>query len=333
MKKIAKKIIKINFQEINLLPKWTIKKMVFVAILIAISVSFAVVVVQIMPLAIIPSFKISFIGLPIKITGFIFGPAIGVFVGLISDLLSILFIPPAGYHPLYTVAAAINGLVSGIFGVYFTHVLKTAFSPEYKIQRIVQKISILGVKYNAAKMNQNYKLADKYALAIIKLDNKKAYIKENESIRTLKNINVIVSLVILTLVLGIISIIIYYSPQEILDRSFISDKRILLPLMSLGTISMMFFVSIGRFKFKSKTFLALAPIVSFSAVLELVNLPVLSYADLYSIGGGEKSDIFIWITQHVILSPVKIWFNVFVIYFSYSIVYKLINKNNALSYK
>ncbi|EIE39970.1 hypothetical protein MCANUF31_01676 [Mycoplasmopsis canis UF31] len=333
MKKIANKIIKLNFQEINLLPKWTIKKMVFVAILIAISVSFAVVVVQIMPLAVIPSFKISFIGLPIKITGFIFGPVIGMFVGLISDILSILFIPPAGYHPLYTVAAAVNGLVAGIFGLYFMQILKTAFSPEYKIQRIVQKISILGIKFNKAKMLNNEKKADMYALKIIKYNNRKKYVEDRDNYTMLKNINLFVSIVVLSLVLGIVLSIISNSSQQILDRSFITNKKILLILMSLGTISMMFFSIFGRFKFKNNTFLAIAPIISFSAVLELVNVPILSYADLFSIGGGDKDDIFIWITQHVILSPVKIWFNVFVIYFSYTIVHKLINKNNALSYK
>ncbi|UWV77748.1 hypothetical protein [Mycoplasmopsis cynos] len=96
---------------------------------------------------------------------------------------------------------------------------------------------------------------------------------------------------------------------------------------------MVLFIIFSRFKLKSKFFLTIAPIISFSAVLELVNVPILSYADLLSIGGGDKNNIYIWVTQHILLSPIKIWFNVFVVFFSYSIVYKLINKNEALSYK
>ncbi|UWV83480.1 hypothetical protein [Mycoplasmopsis felis] len=48
------------------------------------------------------TYKFSFIGLPVKITGFIFGPIIGIFVGIVSDFLSLLFIPPAGYNLVYT---------------------------------------------------------------------------------------------------------------------------------------------------------------------------------------------------------------------------------------
>ncbi|WAM11309.1 hypothetical protein ONA00_02455 [Mycoplasmopsis cynos] len=258
---------------------------------------------------------------------------IGLFVGLISDLLSILFIPPAGYHPLYTLATALNGFIPGIFGLYFTQVLRTAFSSKYKIQRITQKISILGIKYNAAKLNYDYKLADKYAIKIIKLDNKKIYIKENETFNALKNINLIVSVIVLCFVFGIVVTLVHLTPQNILDRSFISNKKILLVLMSLGIVSMVLFIIFSRFKLKSKFFLTIAPIISFSLVLELVNVPILSYADLLSIGGGDKNNIYIWVTQHILLSPIKIWFNVFVVFFSYSIVYKLINKNEALSYK
>ncbi|ATO30943.1 hypothetical protein CO229_02340 [Mycoplasmopsis bovirhinis] len=333
MRKMANKIMKISFNDISLFPRWTLKKMAFVAILIAISVSFAIVVVQIMPLVIIPSFKISFISLPIKITGFIFGPWTGLFVGLISDFLSILFVPPVGYNFLYTVAAGINGFIPGVFSVYFMYFLKESFSLKYKVDKINHKIKLLGVKYQEAKLLGNLAKAHEYSLQIINYDQKRSQINKEQNNSLLMNINLLVSIIILTLSLGIILSIINYSPQDIINRSFITDKRILFILMSFGSLSMMLFVIFGRFKFKAHLYNTLLPIISFSAILELANLPILSYADLFSFGGSNKEDVFIWLTQHILLSPIKIWFNIFVVYFSYIIIYRIINKNSALSYK
>ncbi|EFF41418.1 ECF transporter S component, partial [Mycoplasmopsis alligatoris] len=74
----------------SIFSRWTIRKIVFVAILVAIAVVFTIIGNQLLPIVSIPTIKISFIGLPVKITGFIFGPIIGFFVGLLSDLLSML---------------------------------------------------------------------------------------------------------------------------------------------------------------------------------------------------------------------------------------------------
>nr|WP_318025680.1 folate family ECF transporter S component [Mycoplasmopsis mustelae] len=322
-----------NWKEISLFPKWTIKNMVMVSILIAISVSFTIVVAQIIPIVSLPTYKFSFIGLPVKIAGFIFGPVVGVFVGIVSDLLSLLFIPPAGYNPVYTVATAINGLVSGLFGIYFNQILKTAFSREFRLQRISQKLTIYAYKYKFLKDQNEFKKADVVADKLIKLNNKKKYINQNDADNLLKNIYLFASIILLTLVIASFAWFVLNSPDEIIQKGIIKNKYILLGLMSGGTSMMLFFVFLGRFFFKTKTYLTLVPIVVFSAFLELVNIPVLAYADLLSLGNKDGKDIFFWISQHILSGPVKIWFNTFVIYYTYEIISKLIYKNSNLSYK
>ncbi|MGZ9756236.1 ECF transporter S component [Mycoplasma sp. 394] len=322
-----------NWKEISLFKKWTIKNMVMVAILIAISVSFTIVVAQILPVVNLPTYKFSFIGLPVKIAGFIFGPVVGVFVGIISDLLSLLFIPPAGYNPMYTVATALNGFVSGLLGIYFNQILKTAFSKEFRLQRIGQKLSILAMEYLQFKANGEIKKAEKSAMKMIKLNNKKKYIDQLASDNYLKNIYLITAIVLLLVVIASVAWFISAASPEAIEKGIIKNRWVLLGLMSTGTSLMIFFVLFGRFFFKTETFLSLVPIVVFCAFLELVNVPVLAYADLISLGNGEQKDIFFWITQHILTGPVKIWFNTLVIYYTYGIISKLINKNSNLSYR
>ncbi|WP_027121314.1 ECF transporter S component [Mycoplasma leonicaptivi] len=315
------------------LPKWTIKKMVYVGILIAISVAFVIVIAEIMPWTVIPSYKIAFIGLPIKIAGFIFGPAIGLFVGVISDILSILFIPPAGYNPLYTVATAMNGFIAGIFGFYFLNIINKAFSAEYKIQKIQQKIALKSLKYNHFKEIGNQYKADKIALVIIKLNTRKKYIEDKKEEKLLVNINLLTGILCLVLVISLITLLLIKTPDSNLENSIIKNRIALMVLMSIGTCSMIVFILFSRFLMKPKNYIILVPIIVFSAFLELINVPLLSLADLYSIGSFNIKDIFIWITQHILASPIKIWVNTFVIFFSYSIISKLINKTEKISYK
>ncbi|WLP85796.1 ECF transporter S component [Mycoplasma seminis] len=327
------KKIKIKLSDLGLFPKWTIKKMVFVAILIAISVAFTVVAAQIIPIVNIPSYKFSFIGLPVKISGFIFGPVIGVFVGIVADLISLLFVPPAGYNPMYTVATAVNGLISGLFGLYYMNFLKFAFSKEYRLNRLSIKINLLAYKYKFESASGNRKKAIQIANKIVALNNKRQFIDQDSSNRELKNIYCISGTLFLLVAISVIAWFIGFKvSDDIISNGFIKNRWVLLALMTSGMSLLVVFVLVGRFFMKTSKYLVFVPIIVFCAFLELINIPILSFADLYSLGNGNDQDIFVWITQHILTSPIKIWFNVFVIYYSYMVVSKLINKNDHLSY-
>ncbi|TCG11880.1 cysteine--tRNA ligase [Mycoplasma marinum] len=93
--------------------KWNNKKIAYVSILIAASVVFVIIGSKLFAITTFPSFKVAFGGLPIKITGFLFGPLIGSITGVIADLLSFALMPTY-YHPIYTFIMAMSGFVPGV---------------------------------------------------------------------------------------------------------------------------------------------------------------------------------------------------------------------------
>ncbi|MEJ1834504.1 ECF transporter S component [Mycoplasmopsis synoviae] len=314
--------------------KWTTRKIVFVAILIAVSVTFTIISVQIAPFAGISTYKVAFIGLPVKISGFIFGPVIGIFIGLVSDLISLIYIPPTTYNPLYTLVVVMNGFIPGLFSWFFFRFINYAFGADFRTKLYKSKIQLYSTSYLVAVANpDSEKEANYYASKIIYYNNKKEYIKRFETINLIKNINLIIALMILSIIILFEIITIgFLIPDAYLVKSPVKNRWIIVALITTGLIMMMSLCIYGKFKIKSSRYLVMVPIIIFSAVLEIVNLPILSFADLFALGNSSIKDIFLWIFQHVFLAPVKIWFNIIIIYYSFSIISKLVNKNADLSW-
>ncbi|WP_025755721.1 folate family ECF transporter S component [Mycoplasmopsis cricetuli] len=321
------------FKDLGLFQKWNIRKMVFVAMLIAVSVTFTIVGTQIVPIASIPSYKIAFISIPVKISGFIFGPIIGFFVGFMSDLLSLLFVPPAGYHILYTLSAAISGMISGIIGWFFLRFLNYVFSKEFKARSYEYKIWKLGFKLRNALDQKNQNLAVKYSRKIIEIRNKKNFVLEHGNSEKVKNINLFISVILIFIVITIAAQILLNIPKESFSSQnkniLFKNRNIALLIIITGFASMILFVIQARFRLSTSNYLAFAPIIVFSTLLELINIPLLSIADLHSLG---SADFLTWISYRIVTSPIKIWFNIFVIYISYQVISRLISKNKNISW-
>ncbi|MGL5732761.1 MAG: ECF transporter S component, partial [Metamycoplasmataceae bacterium] len=98
--------------------RWNSKKIAFIAILIATSIAFVVIGAQAAAISSLPSLKLSLAGLPVKITGYLFGPLIGFAIGFITDIMTFLFVP-IFYNPIYSVVLAITGLIPGIFAWFY----------------------------------------------------------------------------------------------------------------------------------------------------------------------------------------------------------------------
>ena len=62
-----------------------------------------------------PALRISFSFIPIALTGMLFGPVNGLIVGGIADLLGVILFPNGGFHPGFTLVAALTGLCYGLF--------------------------------------------------------------------------------------------------------------------------------------------------------------------------------------------------------------------------
>ncbi|MCT4469515.1 ECF transporter S component [Mycoplasma sp. HS2188] len=315
--------------------RWSIRKITFIGILIAISVAFFLIVFQLMPLISLPSYKISIIGLPIKITGFIFGPFVGAFVGATSDLISFMFVPTY-FNPLFLLAAVLDGIIPGIIGLLFMRLIRFIFGGRFQRSLHEETIKTLFKRIERLQIepDKNAKKIKLLENRIIKLFFK---LKQNDNSKKvnskLLNVNMIVCLSILSIVsMVVIYLIGFKINNQTIENGIIPNRWVLLALMLSGYFAMILFIFITRFKLKSSLYIIIVPIVVFSALIELFNVPILALAEKESIGAGSSSSIFVYMFQHIIISPVKIWGNMFIIFFTYKIISPMIYKNHSISY-
>lgn len=253
---------------------WTNKKIAFVSILIATSVAFVLIFTRIAPIASLPSFKLMAGGLPIKLTGYIFGPLIGAVTGAISDIISFT-ITPTYIHGWYTLAFALAGAIPGVVG-YF--------------------------------MNRRWR---KRSEVVEEFDQ-----KHNTP-------NFIATLTILGAIFSALFTFVFLQGDDVFaDQELIKNKWVFLAISTSGVISMFIATIVFRFVLKAKTFNALIPIIAFSALLELVNTPLIALGD-QAVWDMKKGFVTI-LTGHLLMSPVKIWGNMIVILIAYRIVSPLI---------
>ena len=62
-----------------------------------------------------PTMQISFASLPIAAGGMLFGPFVGAFIGVISDILGYIVRPNGFFFPGFTLNAMLNGIFFGFF--------------------------------------------------------------------------------------------------------------------------------------------------------------------------------------------------------------------------
>lgn len=93
--------------------RFTTKNIAYITVLSAVSVSLTIVVSVTFPITVFPPIRIAFEGLMVKITGYIFGPIIGLMSGIITDGLTLLFVP-SYIHIAYLVVVGGFGFLSGI---------------------------------------------------------------------------------------------------------------------------------------------------------------------------------------------------------------------------
>ncbi|SCY82752.1 folate family ECF transporter S component [Alkaliphilus peptidifermentans] len=60
------------------------------------------------------SIRLGFGNLPIILSGILLGPIAGALTGVVSDLLGVLILSQGGFHPGFTLSAALTGLIPGM---------------------------------------------------------------------------------------------------------------------------------------------------------------------------------------------------------------------------
>ncbi|AUM62282.1 hypothetical protein [Spiroplasma monobiae] len=93
--------------------RFTTKNIAYITMFTAINVSITVVISLTLPITVFPPIRIAFEGVMVKITGFIFGPIIGVLVALITEILVMIFVP-SFVHPAFIVVIICYGFIAGI---------------------------------------------------------------------------------------------------------------------------------------------------------------------------------------------------------------------------
>lgn len=110
------KVSSMNKMENITKTKWmTTPVLVKASLLAGLSIIFTRVFSFMIPLAGLPALRIGFGGLPIMISGMLFGPLVGGTVGVVADLIGFLLNPMGGtYFPGFTISAALTGVIPGL---------------------------------------------------------------------------------------------------------------------------------------------------------------------------------------------------------------------------
>ncbi|MBN3535061.1 ECF transporter S component [Mycoplasma procyoni] len=315
--------------------KWNTRKIAFVAVFIAIATIMLILGIRLVPLAIIPTIRFSIIGLPIKITGFIFGPIIGAVTGLLADLISFQF-APSTYSPWYTLALSVTGLIPGLISWLFFDIIKKRNEQNYtkKITAKQEEISILLIKQKEALMlEDNLSKRRKIQFRIKNLERKLKRTVVQKIDTNLLNTTWITCLVLLAVVISVVIGIVMAAPQSTFAHSkFIKTKVAFLSMVLAGTLLMMLFITVIRFIpfFQQKErFITMISIVVFSAILEPIASIILSQGDVQS---GVFPTFETALISHFISSPIKIWVNLFVIYITSLIVIPIVRNKTKNGY-
>lgn len=317
--------------------KLTNMKISFVAIFISIAVIMLIIGVRLAPFAILPNFRLSIIGLPIKITGFIFGPIVGFLTGLLADLITFLFIPGV-YSWYYTLHLSLTGFIPGIFFWFFVIKGKKWFEKKRILERLEQKIfnqkrEIFDYTYYAISYSsKDERLERKLNQKLVFLQKKYEKVQNWEEEKSLLNFYWIASnLILISIVSVTIYIVMFNSSIDFSKSRFISNKISFLILTLFGTFSMIVFLFVARFlNFfrKNERYLTIAPIVAFSALHEPIASIIGAKGDVQS---GALNNFETAFLTHIITSPVKIWINLSVVYFTSRAVLPLVYKKFSYS--
>ncbi|MGL4343210.1 MAG: hypothetical protein ACRCRZ_01390 [Metamycoplasmataceae bacterium] len=316
--------------------KWTCKKMAFVAVLIATSIAFVVIGAQMAAISSLPSIKLSLAGLPVKISGYLFGPLVGFIIGFTTDILTFLFVPTF-YHPLYSLALAVSGIVPGIFAFFYFRFFNLKFKKEEKIKKLIlKKIKINHFLVINFRDDLNSKKAIKFQNQIDKIENKIWNINNSKKETGILNFN-LYSALILTIILFIVSFVLFlYIPESLLLEAFpsnsflhfLSNKIYFLIILFIGFLFILVFIIVTRFKLSEEKYIKIIPILMFVIFTEFINLPIVALADQESL----KIVFMISLIGSFAASPIKIWMNLLIITFATKIVTPLIINKELNSY-
>lgn len=300
--------------------RWTTKRIAFAAILIAISVSMTVLLIKIFPLFSVPTFKQAIIGIPVKITGYLFGAMLGTLVAIMADLISFMF-APTFYHPLYTTSLVIAACTAGI------------------IARLYHRISARTYHhYDLQELQASYERLIPDTRPACRLARRIAHLSalpptQRIQLRNRRLLARTMSTTILCVILGILTtmMLLLRLSQSSLNRSMFHSRAVFGLFISIGLISMLVcliilwillaYTPLRRYQAQLLYYM---PIIAFSAMIDFLANYLVSWGD-HVVFGSNFYDLLI---SHSIVSPIKIWINFTVISISVSVLEPILRRHN-----
>ncbi|WP_381414905.1 hypothetical protein NPX79_02695 [Spiroplasma endosymbiont of Anurida maritima] len=91
------------------------RNIAYITLLSAASASITILISITVPITVFPPIRIAFEGVMVKISGFIFGPIVGVISAIVTDFIVMLFVP-SFVHIAFILVIIFFGLVSGFVG-------------------------------------------------------------------------------------------------------------------------------------------------------------------------------------------------------------------------
>lgn len=270
---------------------WTNRKIAFVAILIATSVAFTLIMTTIVPPLIWPSLRIAIGGLPVKITGYIFGPIVGMMTGAVSDLLTFAF-RPTFFHYGYILALMLMGMIPGIFGYFMQRRWRQGFALAN------------GEKINKVNLGITTATLVLVALAVV--------------------------LIIYFLGDSLFEVKHPGDKKPMITNKWVFMAIAISGIVSMLIGMYVILILVVKGKVRKATFNTMLPIIAFSAFLEVAVTPLITLGDINALQTGTDGGSFATIMSgHFIFAPVKIWINLIVVFTAYKIVSPLIYNKEA----
>ncbi|MBS4535442.1 folate family ECF transporter S component [Clostridium sp. D2Q-14] len=227
------------------------KVLVSASLLTAISIILTRAFSIMVPIAGAQALRITFGGIPIAISGILFGPIVGALTGITADLVGVMINPMGPYFPGFTLTAGLSGFIPGIF---YHYIYRENSKLNFSIINGLIVILLFGISYMTYKKSGNeipMEFLIIYVIGIlgfiiIPLIMNKKYKNENVGYRFDKLIFVVsITTIITSLMLTTLWLIIMYK----LGFIAIFPIRVLTALVTIPIETVIIFILSKYFKY------------------------------------------------------------------------------------
>lgn len=305
---------------------WSTRRIAFAAILVAVTVVLTVLIITLNPLFSVPTFKNPLIGLPVKITSFLFGGILGAIVAIGGDLISFMM-SPTFYHPYYTltlVVIAIGCALVGSLYRFLINVPKLFLDTEF----IQQKITLLN-----PSSTKFQKLNHKLTKRLVYLQSKDSLLLKLRLEKHTFNLLLFITFIFIVVSISMVALfVLTFNPHD-LEHTFFRTRIFFFFFSTSGNWSMFFFLvltgtllQIPQLAWLRTRVLKFFPIIAFSSILDFLANYLVTLADSKIFGGNFYPLLF----SHFIITPFRIWFNIVVLSISLAVIGPIVSERNWL---